>query len=121
VDPVSCLLAQLRFPLQSQVRDRERNSAMDAICLHGKRRLRIKLLGKRPLNQLPSLSGAMGDRWHVHAAFFPIELKPGLATFSHGFEPPSNGEAPIRLLKCAVFDRIGCQLVHDHRKCLDYA
>src|SRR5215831_2603816 len=63
----------------------------------------------------------MGDRRDVHAAFLPIELKPGLATFSHGFELPSDCEMPIRLLKCTVFDRIGCQLVQDHRKCLDCA
>ena len=78
-------------------------------------------LRERLLNQLSSLSDTMGEGRHLHAALLPVEMKPGVATFSHGFEPPSDGEMPVRLLKCAVFDRIGHELVRDSRKGLDCA
>src|SRR6267143_4510321 len=92
---------------------------MNAIRFQGKRRLRAKLIGQRPLNQLSSLPGARIQGRHLHTAFLPIEMKPGLATFSRGLLPPADGEMPIRLLKCTVLDRIGYELVQDHRKCLD--
>src|SRR6266446_2199440 len=94
---------------------------MDAIRFQGKRRLRAKLIGQRPLNQLSSLPGARTPGRHLYAAFLPVEMKPGLATFCQGLLPPADGKMPIRLLKCAVFDGIAYQLVQDHRKRLDCA
>src|SRR5258708_16032295 len=93
---------------------------MDAISLQGKGRLRVKLIGQCPLNQLSSLPGARSQGRHLHAAFLPIEMKPGLATLCRGLLP-ADSEMPIRLLKCAVLDCIGYQLVQDHRKRLDRA
>ena len=34
-------------------------------------------------------------------------MEPRLATFSPGFQVPAHSQMPIRLLECAVFDRIG--------------
>src|SRR5262245_12534587 len=97
---------------------------MDAIRFQCKRRLRTKLIGERLLNQLSSLPathGGSAQGRHLYAAFLPIEMKPGLATFAHGFQPPADGEMSVRVLKCAVLDRIGYQLVQDHCKRLDCA
>jgi hypothetical protein len=63
---------------------------MDAIRFHRKGRLRVKLIGQHPLNQLSSLAAAVGpgtQRRHLDAAFLPIEMKPGPATLyqSDGF------------------------------------
>src|SRR5260370_39354773 len=97
----------------------KRNGAMNAIRFHGKRRLRVKLIGQRLLNQLSSLTRMLREGRHLHTAFLPIEMKPGLATFSRGLLPPADREMPIRLLKCAVLDRIGYELGQGHRQCLD--
>jgi hypothetical protein len=87
----------------------KRNGAMDAIHFHGKGRSCIKLIGQHPLNQLSSLAAALGPSTqgrHLHAAFLPIEMKPELATLDQSLLSPSDGKVPIRLLECAVFDRI---------------
>jgi hypothetical protein len=94
---------------------------MDAIRFHDKRRLRVKLIGKGPFNQFSSLPDTLGEGRHRYAAFLPIEMKTGLATFCHGFQPPSDGEVPIRLLESAVFHRIGRKFVQDHCEGLDCA
>ncbi len=57
---------------------------MNAIRFHGKRRLRVKLIGQCLLNQLSSLTRMLREGRHLHTAFLPIEMKPGLATFSRG-------------------------------------
>jgi hypothetical protein len=54
--PVTDAVSQLVF------RGRKRNGAMDAIRFQSKRRLRAKLIGQRPLNQLSSLPGARSRR-----------------------------------------------------------
>src|SRR5262249_10334478 len=102
----------------------KRNRAMDAIRFHGKGRLRVKLIGQHPLDQLSSLPAALrlGPQGrHLHAAFLPIEMKPGLATFCQGLLSPPDGEVPSRLLECAVFDRIGHEFVQGHREGLNCA
>jgi hypothetical protein len=66
---------------------------MDAVRIHRKRGLRVELIGQRPLDQSSSLPGALRScvrRRHLHAAFLPIELKPGLASFLRGFVLPSD-------------------------------
>ena len=102
----------------------KRNGAMDAIRFHGEGRLRVKLIGQNSLNQLSSLPAAMAlgpQRRHLHAAFFPIEMKPGLAAFSQGLLPPPDGEVRIWLLERAVFDSIGHEFVQGHREGLNCA
>jgi hypothetical protein len=86
--------AQARLPRQRKLairmichpvfRGGKRNGAVDAICFHGKGRLRVKLIGQHPLDQLSSLPAALRlgtQRRHFHTAFFPIEMKPRLAIF----------------------------------------
>jgi len=94
---------------------------MEPIWLQGKRRLRAELIGQRSLNQLSPLRRACTQGRQVNAAFLPIDVKPGLTAFCQGILPPAHGEMPIRLLKCAVFDRIRYQLVQHHRERLNYA
>jgi hypothetical protein len=57
----------------------------------------------------------------MYAAFFPVNMKPRCACLFRGFLVPADGEMSIRLFERAVFNRIGCQLVHSHRKRLDCA
>jgi hypothetical protein len=74
---------------------------------HGEGRLRIKLIGKDPLDQLSFLPTALGlgtQGRHLRAAFLSIEMKPGLAA-SQSLLPPTDGEMRVRLLERAVFDR----------------
>jgi len=71
---------------------------------------RVKLNRAAPSQSAPSLSVSEGKA-HLYAAFLPIEMKPGLSAFCRGLLPPANGEMPIRLLKCAVLDRVGYELV----------
>jgi hypothetical protein len=95
---------------------------MDAIRFHGKGRLRVKLIGQHSFDQFPSLPAALGlgtQRRHLHAAFFPIEMKPWLSIFWQGLLSPPDGEAPIRLLECPVFDCIGHEFMQGHREGLN--
>jgi hypothetical protein len=48
-------------------------------------------------------------------------MKPGLATFRQGLLSPPDGEVPIRLLECPVFDGIGHEFVQGHREGLNCA
>jgi hypothetical protein len=99
-----------RIICRSVFRDGKRNGAVDAVRFRRKRRLRVELIGQHPFDQFPSLPAALGldtQRRHLHAAFLPIEMKPGLATFCQGLLSPPDGEVPVRLPEGAVFDRIG--------------
>src|SRR5258708_26025888 len=51
----------------------KRNGAMNAIRFHGKRRLRVKLIGQRLLHQLSSFTRMLTEGPHIHTAFLPIE------------------------------------------------
>ena len=97
---------------------------MNAIRFHRKGCSRVKLIGQHPLDRLSSLPAAVGlgtQGRHRHAAFLPIELEPGLATFCLGFLPPAEGKVSIRLLECAVFGRIRHEFVQGHREGLNRA
>ena len=119
---VAAVLRHARMIYHPVFRGGKRNGAMDAIRFHRKGRLRVKLIGQHPLNQLSSLPAALGlgtQRRHLYTAFLPIEMKPGLATFCQSLLSPPDGEARFRLLECAVFDRIGHQFVQSHREGLN--
>ena len=116
-------LGDARITCHSVLGCGKRNGTMDAIRFHGKCRLRVKLIGQHPFNQFSSLPTALGlgsQGRHLHATFLPIEMKPGLAT-SQVLLSPADGEVPIRLLECAVFDRVGHEFVQGHREGLNCA
>src|SRR5262245_28769417 len=82
---------------------------------------RTELIRQHSLDQRSSLAGTANRGRHLYAGFFPVDMKPGLAFLFRDFLAPADGEMSIRLFERAVLNRIGCQLVHSHRKRLDCA
>src|SRR5579883_1654858 len=87
---------------------------MDAVRLQGEMRARAELVRQGALDQFTPLAAALRrsiSRRHGDAAFFPVDVKPGLAALARRLPAPANCDTAVRLFERAVFGRVRGQLM----------